>query len=159
MPQRIVIIGGGPAGYEAALVAGELGAEVTIIADEGLGGNCVLWDCVPSKALIVAAEAMGWVKTADSMGVRIPGAEAVDRSVVDFPAVAERVLTLGSNQSADIESRVAQTEVRLIRGWGRVSGDHEVTATTADGGQEGLEADYVLLATGGPGPAVLRTGR
>ena len=148
MSQRIVIIGGGPAGYEAALVAGELGAEVTVIADEGLGGNCVLWDCVPSKAMIVAAEAMGWVQNADRLGVRVPGAEDVDRSVVDFPAVTKRVLTLGADQSADIEQRVAAADVRLIRGWGRVSGYHEVTATRQDGSEEVLEADYVLLATG-----------
>lgn len=148
MTQRIVIIGGGPAGYEAALVAGELGAEVTIVADEGLGGNCVLWDCVPSKAMIVAAEAMGWVKHADQLGVRLPGADHVDRSVVDFPAVTKRVLTLGANQSADIEQRVAAARVRLVRGRGRVSGHHEVTATLPDGSEQVLEADYVLLATG-----------
>ncbi len=148
MSQRIVIIGGGPAGYEAALVAGELGAEVTIVADEGLGGNCVLWDCVPSKALIVAAEAMGWVQHADRLGVRLPGADHVDRSVVDFPAVAKRVLTLGANQSADIEQRIGATKVHLVRGRGRVSGEHEVTATLPDGSEEVLEADYVLLATG-----------
>jgi dihydrolipoamide dehydrogenase len=146
--QHIVIIGGGPAGYEAALVAGELDGEVTVIADEGLGGNCVLWDCVPSKALIVAAEAMGWVQTADRMGVRVPGAEDVDRSVVDFPAVAKRVLTLGADQSADIEQRVAGADVRLLRGRGHISGYHEVTATLPDGTQEVLAADYVLLATG-----------
>ncbi len=148
MSQRIVIIGGGPAGYEAALVAGELGADVTIVAEEGLGGNCVLWDCVPSKAMIVAAEAMGWVQAADTMGVRLPGADHVDRSVVDFPAVAKRVLTLGANQSADIERRVGSSNVKLLRGRGRVSGYHEVTADLADGGSQVLEADYVLLATG-----------
>lgn len=148
MTQRIVIIGGGPAGYEAALVAGELGAHVTIVADEGLGGNCVLWDCVPSKALIVAAEAMGWVQTADRLGVRLPGADHVDRSVVDFPAVAKRVLTLGATQSADIEQRIASAQVDLVRGRGRISGDHEVTVELSDGSEQVLEADYVLLATG-----------
>jgi pyruvate/2-oxoglutarate dehydrogenase complex dihydrolipoamide dehydrogenase (E3) component len=75
--QRIVILGGGPAGYEAALVAAELGAHVTVVADEGLGGNSVLWDSVPSKALIVAAEAMGWVHIADELGVHLPAARSI----------------------------------------------------------------------------------
>lgn len=148
MSQRIVIIGGGPAGYEAALVAGELEADVTVVADEGLGGNCVLWDCVPSKALIAAAEAMGWVRKADRMGVHVPGGDEVDRSVVDFPAVTKRVLSLGADQSADIEQRIEGAGVRVVRGRGRVSGYHEVTADLADGGTEVLEADYVLVATG-----------
>ena len=148
MNQRIVILGGGPAGYEAALVAGELGADVTVVSDEGLGGNCVLWDCVPSKALIVAAEAMGWIQSATDMGVRIPGADAVDRSVVDFPAVAERVLALGANQSADIEKRVLASDVEIVRGHGRISGYHEVTARLEGGGEQAIEADYVLIATG-----------
>jgi pyruvate/2-oxoglutarate dehydrogenase complex dihydrolipoamide dehydrogenase (E3) component len=56
---RIVILGGGPGGYEAALVATEYGADVTIVTSEGLGGNSVLWDSVPSKTLVVSAEAMG----------------------------------------------------------------------------------------------------
>ena len=149
MDQKIVILGGGPAGYEAALVAGELGADVTIISDEGLGGNCVLWDCVPSKALIVAAEAMEWVHTADDLGVRIPGIERIDRSVVDYPAVAQRVLDLGANQSRDIEARIDATAgVEFLRGRGWVSGYHEVTVDLEDGGTETREADYVLVATG-----------
>jgi NAD(P)H dehydrogenase (quinone) len=67
---RIVIIGGGPGGYEAALVAAEHGADVTVVSREGLGGNSVLWDCVPSKALIVSAEAVGWLESAHRLGVR-----------------------------------------------------------------------------------------
>ena len=148
MDQRIVILGGGPAGYEAALVAAELGAHTTIVADEGLGGNCVLWDCVPSKALIVAAEAMGWVHTAESIGVRIPDLGADDRAVVDFPAVSKRVLDLGADQSADIEAKVTASGAALVRGRGRISGYHEVTVDLDDGGSELLEADYVLVATG-----------
>ncbi len=148
MSQRVVILGGGPAGYEAALVAAELGADVTIVADAGLGGNCVLWDCVPSKALIVAASAMRWVHTADRMGVRIEGVDALDRSVVDLPRVAANVLELGASQSRDIERRVVGADVRLLRGTGRISAPHQVTATEQDGTQHVLHADYVLVATG-----------
>jgi NAD(P)H dehydrogenase (quinone) len=146
--QRIVILGGGPAGYEAALVAAELGADVTVVADEGLGGNCVLWDCVPSKALIVAAEAMGWVHTADSLGIHLAGGGRPDRNVVDLPKVAAGVLELGANQSADIERRVRGSDVTVLRGRGAISGAHEVTVTLAEGATQVLLADYVLLATG-----------
>ncbi len=148
MTQKIVILGGGPAGYEASLVAAELGADVTIVAKEGLGGNCVLWDCVPSKALIVAAEAMGWMETANELGIRhLPDAHE-DPTTVDFPAVSKRVLDLGAEQSGDIEVRVEAAGVRIVRGVGRVSGYHEVTAELHDGGVETFEADYVLIATG-----------
>jgi NAD(P)H dehydrogenase (quinone) len=146
--QHILILGGGPAGYEAALVAGELGAQVTIVSDEGLGGNSVLWDCVPSKALIVAAEAMGWVHTADEMGVRVPDVDQVDRSIVDYPAVAKRVMDLSATQSADIEERVRGAGVTLIRGRGRLAGEHRVVVDLEDGGEQELRPDYVLIATG-----------
>jgi NAD(P)H dehydrogenase (quinone) len=145
---RIVILGGGPGGYEAALVAAELGAEVTVVADEGLGGNCVLWDCVPSKALIVAAEAMGWMHKADGMGVHASEVTEPDRTYVDFPRVSARVLELGSSQSRDIERRVAAAGVRQMTGWGRLSGPNEVTVTRADGTERTLEADHALIATG-----------
>ncbi len=148
MSQRIVILGGGPAGYEAALVADELGAEVTVVADEGLGGNSVLWDCVPSKALIVASEAMDWVRTADDLGVHIEGLDGVDRTVVDFRKVGTGVLELGANQSRDIERRVLAGRVEVVRGRGRISGSHEITVTRDDGGEVVLPADYALIATG-----------
>ena len=146
--QRIVILGGGPAGYEAALVAAELGADVTVVSDEGLGGNCVLWDCVPSKALIVAAEAMGWMHLAEGMGVHLAEGRMVDRTFIDFPKVAHRVLELGANQSRDIETKVGAAGVRLLRGRGRVAGYHEVAVTDETGDEQVLPADYVLVATG-----------
>jgi NAD(P)H dehydrogenase (quinone) len=145
---RIVVLGGGPAGYEAALVAAELGADVTVVSNEGLGGNCVLWDCVPSKALIVAAEAMGWMQKADAMGVRAAGVTEPDRTFVDFPRVAARVLDLGASQSRDIERRVAASGVRQVVGWGRLAGPGRIDVELTDGGERTLEADYVVVSTG-----------
>jgi NAD(P)H dehydrogenase (quinone) len=145
--QRIVILGGGPAGYEAALVAAELGADVTVVADEGLGGNSVLWDSVPSKALIVVAEAMGWVHVADELGVHLPQGK-VDRTFVDFPKVTSNVLELGANQSRDITRKVGAAGVTMLRGRGRLAGPHRVEVSCEDGEVRTLVADFVLLATG-----------
>ena len=69
--ERIVILGGGPGGYEAALVAAQLGAQVTVVDSDGLGGACVLTDCVPSKTLIATSTTMSVVHGAEDLGIRI----------------------------------------------------------------------------------------
>src|SRR6516225_6897284 len=71
----VAIIGGGPGGYEAALVAAQLGARVTVVESDGLGGACVLTDCVPSKTLIATSETMGLLHRAADLGIRIEGYE------------------------------------------------------------------------------------
>lgn len=150
MTQRIIILGGGPAGYEAALVASELGAQVHVVADEGLGGNSVLWDCVPSKALIVASEAMGWLSMAASMGVHSAGAlvEGDTSATVDLARLNAAVLELGASQSRDIERRVQGAGVDVVRGRGRLQAPNEIVVDLESGGTRVLEADYVLIATG-----------
>lgn len=145
---RIVIIGGGPAGYEAALVAADHGADVALIAQEGLGGNSVLWDCVPSKALIVSADAMGWMQSSHRLGVRLPGGELHAESTVDMREVVERVARLANNQSADITSKIEKAGIEVISGYGRLNGPRSVTVTTADGETSDRDADMILLATG-----------
>src|SRR5690625_4010886 len=146
---RIVIIGGGPAGYEAALVAAEHGADVTVVADEGLGGNSVLWDCVPSKALVTSAESVGWIHAAHNLGMRsADGEQLVTETRADLAAVMERVFSLGRNQSADIERKVERAGVRLVQGRGRLSVTRKVEVTENGGAQHDLDADIVLLSTG-----------
>src|SRR5689334_18588268 len=96
---RIVIIGGGPAGYEAALVAAQLGAEVTVVERDGIGGASVLTDCVPSKTLIAAAGAMTAVR--DSAGLALQGGQLTEVDL-DLAKVNHRVRGLALAQSADI---------------------------------------------------------
>ena len=147
---RIVIIGGGPGGYEAALVAVEAGADVTLVTTEPtLGGNSVLWDSVPSKTLIVSAEAMGWAESAHRLGVRLDSGETLaGKARVDLGAVMDRVRALANTQSADITTKVEAAGVRVVAGSGRLAGRGAVEVDETGGGTTVLPADVVLVATG-----------
>jgi NAD(P)H dehydrogenase (quinone) len=149
---RIAIVGGGPGGYEAALVAARLGAEVTVVDRDGAGGSAVLTDCVPSKTLIATAEVATLASESGELGVVLgglsPGADQATPVGVDIATVNARVKRLASAQSADIAARLERDGVRILRGSGRLDGPHRVVAELADGGMETVQADAILLATG-----------
>jgi len=147
---RVVIVGGGPGGYEAALVAAQLGADVTVVDSDGIGGSAVVTDCVPSKTLIATAELMTELAGAPELGISFEDHEgdAAHHVTADLARVNERVKRLAADQSADIEERLEREDVRILRGRGRLDGPGAVVVELADGGTETLEADAVLLATG-----------
>ena len=147
---NVVIIGGGPGGYESALVAAQLGAQVTVVDTDGLGGSAVLTDCVPSKTLIATAELMTEVSGAAELGVSFQDHEgdAATTIRVDLERVNARVKQLAADQSADIGRRLDKEAVTVVRGRGRLDGPNRVVATLEDGTEQVLEADAVLVATG-----------
>jgi dihydrolipoamide dehydrogenase len=149
-PDNVVIIGGGPGGYESALVAAQLGARVTVVDTDGIGGSAVLTDCVPSKTLIATAELMTDVSGAAELGVSFEDhqGDAATTLRVDLARVNARVKQLAADQSSDIGRRLAKEAVTVIRGRGRLDGPHRVVATLEDGTEEVLEAEAVLIATG-----------
>ena len=144
---QVAIIGGGPGGYEAALVAKQLGADVTVVDSDGIGGSAVLTDCVPSKTLISTAEIMAIGDAAPELGISFPAGDGAGIAV-DLAKLNERVVGLAKAQSADIEGRLVRDGVRVVRAEGRLDGPQRVVATSADGAEEVLEADTVLVATG-----------
>jgi pyruvate/2-oxoglutarate dehydrogenase complex dihydrolipoamide dehydrogenase (E3) component len=158
---RVVILGGGPGGYEAALVAKRFGAEVTVVERQGLGGSAVLTDVVPSKTLIATADFMARMDSAAELGIRAAGevvdvvqdVEAVsDLHHVDLHAVNTRVRSLAAAQSADIRARVEREGARVVVGTGRLDGPQRVMVRAAGAGEdepeEALDADVVLVSTG-----------
>ncbi|GAA3738649.1 NAD(P)H-quinone dehydrogenase [Micromonospora maritima] len=148
---QIVIIGGGPAGYEAALVAAQLDADVTVVEAEGAGGACVLSDCVPSKTFIASSEVVTGYRDTEEFGVHSDGLEAV---TVDARAVHERVKRLALAQSADIHTKLVKAGVEFVAGTARLGEDtlghtHRVIVTPAGGGEPySIAASTVLVATG-----------
>ncbi|MBA2533266.1 MAG: NAD(P)H-quinone dehydrogenase [Nocardioidaceae bacterium] len=145
--ERVVIIGGGPGGYEAALVAAQLGAEVVVVERDGLGGSTVLTDCVPSKTLIATSDLLTEVAGAVELGVRGVESEAGGPRGVDLSVVNARVKKLARAQSEDVAARLAKENVRVLSGHGSLDGPDTVVLRS-DGAQERLEADAVLVATG-----------
>jgi dihydrolipoamide dehydrogenase len=152
VPTRIVIIGGGPAGYEAALVAAARGPEVhvTIVDSDGVGGACVLFDCVPSKTFIASTGVRTELRRAEGLGYDI----SFDDAKITLAAINNRVKTLARSQSADIGTQLLNQGVTIIGGRGELVDDvsgmahHRVKVTTPDGKTGVLKADIVLIATG-----------
>lgn len=147
--ERVVVVGGGPGGYESALVAAHLGADVTVVDRDGLGGAAVLTDCVPSKTLISTSDFMSRFFAAAGLGVRLAESpEPGEVARADLAAVNERVKALARAQSEDIAARLARDGVSVVRGTGRLDGPDRVVVQCADGGSQTLDADVVLVSTG-----------
>jgi dihydrolipoamide dehydrogenase len=148
---RIVIIGGGPGGYEAARAGRQLGAEVILIEDAGIGGNAVLTDVVPSKTLIATAEAAQRVSQAQTLGVKfsLDGSFVTPKVEIDLKAVNKRLLALAKSQSEDMLTVLKQEGVRVISGRGRLDGNHHVVVEPNLGGEaERIEAKTIIVAVG-----------
>jgi dihydrolipoamide dehydrogenase len=138
---RFVIIGGGPAGNQAATHAARLGVEVTLIERDVVGGAANLWDCIPSKAMIATGGAMSYLRRIEGMGV-ISG-----EGTVDLELLRARNRAIIENLERTNEKILRSQQVDVIRGTARLHGPHHVVADTADG-ERHIEADAILVSTG-----------
>jgi pyruvate/2-oxoglutarate dehydrogenase complex dihydrolipoamide dehydrogenase (E3) component len=142
MAVRFVIIGGGPAGNQAATHAARLGAEVTLVEGEVMGGAAHLWDCIPSKAMIATGGAMAATRRYSAMGL------APQEARLDFDALKARIVGIEERLNRSVCELLASQGVRVIRGRGRLAGPHSVVAEDAEGRVHELDADAILLSTG-----------
>ena len=141
MSNRLVIIGGGPAGNAAATYAARRGVEVVLIERDVIGGAAHLWDCVPSKSMIATGAAMSFTRSMQEMGLESRSAE------VDVEALTARVDGITDRLQGNITSLLESQGVRLIKGAARMKSAHEVEVQSASG-SEVIHADFVLVSTG-----------
>ncbi|HLK01150.1 MAG TPA: FAD-dependent oxidoreductase, partial [Streptosporangiaceae bacterium] len=134
----IAILGGGPGGYEAALVAAQLGANVTLVEEDGPGGACVLTDCVPSKTLIETSNAMTQLRKAPDLGICGKTSASTDPGTL-----YQRIKHLAEAQSTDITSRLEAENIRIIRGKGEFTSHNIISTREGD-----VHAETILIATG-----------
>jgi dihydrolipoamide dehydrogenase len=137
---RLVILGAGPAGNTCATVAAQLGADVTLVEREVIGGSAHLWDCIPSKALIATGGELAELTRASAMGIQAVGQ-------LDTDALKQRISTIESQLRTSIEQLLFSQGVRVVSGAGRLVDPHTVVVETTEG-EERLSADYIVVATG-----------
>jgi len=155
--QRLVVLGGGPGGYEAALAGAQLGAEVTLVERVGVGGSAVLTDVVPSKTLIATAEAAGAISDANDLGVQFfargeSGRASKPEVAVNLSQVNQRLRRLAQDQSDDMREQLEAAGVRIVIGDGRLDGPQRVVVSAGSGSKrkdfDQIDADTVVVAVG-----------
>jgi dihydrolipoamide dehydrogenase len=140
---KIVVIGGGPGGYVAALKAALLGAEVTIVEKGKVGGTCLNVGCIPTKALLACSDVLNTVRGAGKLGVNVEG-----DIKADFNTIMERKDKIVTQLVKGIEFLFEKRGVKLVRGLGKLVSNKEVEVTKEDGTKETIPADKIILATG-----------
>jgi dihydrolipoamide dehydrogenase len=143
MTRRIVVLGGGPGGYVAALRAAQLGAQVTVVEARGVGGTCLHRGCIPTKAMIATAGVLNTVRRAKDFGVRLNGDAAV--ALAEVIARKDRIVQA---QARGIEQLLSAARVTLVRGVGTMNSPQSVAVRPADGRPQSLACDAIILATG-----------
>lgn len=140
----ILVIGSGPGGYVAAIRAAQLGKKAGIIEKENLGGICLNWGCIPTKALLKSAQVFEYLNHAADYGIRIPaGGEA------DFQAIVQRSRGVADGMSKGVQFLMKKNKITVIQGHGKLLKGKQVEVSSPEGKTEVYTADHIILATGG----------
>ena len=138
----IIVLGSGPGGYVTAIRASQLGLKTAIIEKESLGGVCLNWGCIPTKALLKSAQVFEYLKHADDYGLTV---ENYDK---DFDAVVNRSRNVAGTMSKGVQFLMKKNKIEVIMGYGTLKADKKVAVASEDGSETVYEANHVIIATG-----------
>jgi dihydrolipoamide dehydrogenase len=143
MAYDVIVLGSGPGGYPAAIRASQLGFKVAIVEKESLGGVCLNWGCIPTKALLKSAQVYEYMKHSASYGINATGVQH------DFGAVVKRSRGVADKMSKGVQFLMKKNKIDVIMGYGKIAGKGKVEVTGADGVAKIVEGKYIVIATGG----------
>lgn len=143
MAYDVIVIGSGPGGYVAAIRASQLGFKVAIVERESLGGICLNWGCIPTKALLKSAQVFEYISHAQDYGVTVGEAKA------DFNAMIKRSRGVADKMSKGIQFLMKKNKIEVLTGQGKLNKKKEVEVTGTDGKTTAYQAKHIILATGG----------
>jgi dihydrolipoamide dehydrogenase len=142
MSYDVIVLGSGPGGYPAAIRASQLGKKVAIIEKEALGGICLNWGCIPTKALLKSAQVYEYLKHAQVYGINATGTH-------DFDAVVNRSRGVADKMSKGVTFLMKKNKIDVIMGFGKLVSATQIEVTAADGAKQTVEAKNIVIATGG----------
>lgn len=142
MKYDVLIIGSGPGGYVTAIRASQLGFKTAVVEKENLGGICLNWGCIPTKALLKSAQVYDYLKHVDEYGLK---AEAIDK---DFEAVIKRSRGVAEGMSKGVQFLMKKNKIDIIDGFGKVKAGKKVDVTDTNGNVTEYAADHIIIATG-----------
>lgn len=142
MSYDIIVIGSGPGGYVAAIRASQLGMKVAIVEKESLGGVCLNWGCIPTKALLKSAQVFEYINHASDYGITVNGASQ------DFGAVVARSRGVAEGMSKGVQFLMKKNKIEVLQGTGKLLAGKKVEVTAADGNKTVYTASHIILATG-----------
>jgi dihydrolipoamide dehydrogenase len=142
MKYDVIVIGSGPGGYVTAIRASQLGFKTAVVERESLGGICLNWGCIPTKALLKSAQVYDYLKHVDEYGLK---AEAIDK---DFEAVIKRSRGVAEGMSKGIQFLMKKNKIDVINGSGKIKTGKKVDVTAGDGTVTEYSADHIIIATG-----------
>jgi dihydrolipoamide dehydrogenase len=155
MAYDVVVIGSGPGGYVAAIRASQLGLKTAIIEKESLGGICLNWGCIPTKALLKSAQVNEDIKHAKDFGINATGTH-------DFAAIIKRSRGVADKMSKGVQFLMRKNKIDVVMGFGKIVAKGKVEVTAADGSKKTVEGKHVIIATGGRSrelPALKQDGK